>query len=726
MLVGLYPVLSNWYLCSATFLLYALSALFISRRLRSFEHGDIACYNRRGRLRSSHLLKFQMFLSLSALLFTALFIVFIKMDGAFRLFSLAAFYCICLPIILIPVIKILVNIGNLRFILRNRGKLYAVKLERSGNSQALIDSVWRNTYRISKKKLFRTVWAIDEKAYFVIIESLLRMNRLSDLFLAFERRGAWDKYAGTFERLSKTRSRNLIQALYVALKAPNRDIAASALYLLEKQKDEDLRDYGELDPLCAFLSDRQKSYNILSALRVLLKTENPDALGVLKKNIDLWLTLLEEERLDSSCKTLAETLAAVGDPRAIEPLVRKLESSIDKEAASALSKALGALGWVPPPDKTGASFYIHNRNWERCVKIGAPAVEPLLKAMNGADHAVKLEILRALAEIGDPEATSGLLNYLHEDNNEEFMISVGQALLALGEPGLKALVEKMRAGGATRNAIFKVLALYTAENRDPLLALLKSSSDDSRAYLLRLLKELGAPGDTTSRLRYFIALGEWDKAAEMGSIALEPLIDEMKKNEHASSIIVALGKLGDKRAVAPLVGRLEDADRKHDRQAAAEALLALGDPLAVEPFIRILEKEKGDGDYRIVNAAVSFLGKIGGARAEEALLKVARSPEEYRAYSEEAWKALANLGNADARSYIDDKERALAERIKENNARIEANRIRAEREAKEKKAEMERVAQRTGYRCQKCGGGVEPRNQKCPYCGIDLIFFPRK
>jgi HEAT repeat protein/DNA-directed RNA polymerase subunit RPC12/RpoP len=726
MLVGLYPVLSNWYLCSATFLLYSLSALFISRRLRSFEHGDLAYYNKRGRLTYSHLHKFHVLLSLSALLFTAIVLVFIKTDGAFRLYALAAFYCLCLPFILIPVIKVLVNIGNLRFMLRHRGKHDAIKLERSGNSQALISSVWRNTYRISKKKLFRTVWAIDEKAYFVVLDSLLRMNRLSDLFLAFEQRGAWDKYAGAFERLSKTRSRNLIQALYIALKAPNREISVSALYLLEKQKDEDLRDYSELEPLCAFLSDREKSYHILSALQVLLKTENPDALGVLKKNIDLWLALLEEESLDSSCKTLAETLAAVGDPRAIEPLVRKLESSIDKEAASALSKALGALGWVPPPDKTGASFYIHNRNWERCVKIGAPAVEPLLKAMNGADRAVKLEILRALAEIGDPEAAPGLLDYLHEGNSEEFMISVSQALLALGESGLKALVEKMRAGGATRDAIFKALALYTAEKIDPLLALLKSSSDDSRVYLFRLLKELGAPSDTDSRLRYFIALGQWDKAAEMGSIALEPLIDEMKKNEYASSIIAALGKLGDKRAVAPLVERLEDADREHDRQAAAEALLALGDPLALEPFIRTLEKERGAADYRIVNAAVSFLGKIGGARAEEALLKVARSPEEYRAYGEEAWKAMANLGNAEAREYIAESERRRAELIEENKKRMEANRIRDEREAREKKAEMERVAQRTGYRCQKCGGGVEPRNQKCPYCGVDLIFFPRK
>jgi bilin biosynthesis protein len=726
MLVGLYHILSNWYLCSATLLIYLLSALFITRRLRSLEHGDLAYYNRRGRLTYSHLHKFHVFLSLSAMLFIALVFVFTKMGGAFKLYALAAFYCLCLPIILFPVIKVLVNIGNLRFMLRNRAKPDAAKLERSGNSQALIASVWRNTYRISKKKLFRTVWAIDEKAYFVVIDCLLRMNRLSDLFLAFEQRGAWDKYAGVFERLSKNQSRNLVQSLYVALKAPNREISASALYLLERQKDEDLRAYSELEPLRVFLSDRQNANVVFSALHVLLKSKNPDALGVLKKDIDLWLALLEKDILHSSCITLAETLAAIGDPRAIGPLVRKLESSIDKETVSALSKALDKLGWIPPPDEKGASFYINNRNWERCVKIGAPAVEPLQKAMNGADNAAQREILRALAEIGDPEAVPGLLGYLHEGNSEEGMIPISQALLALGGTGLKALVEKSRAGGTTYNAIFKALALHTAENMDPLLDLLKASGDDSRAYLIRLLKELGAPGDTASRLRYFIALGQWGKAADLGSIALEPLVEIARKNTCVSEVIATLGKLGDARAVEALVEILEDNDRKYDRPVAAEALLELGDPRAEEPFIRALEKEKRDGDYRIVSAAVSFLGRIGGARAEEALLTVARSPEEYRVYSKEAWRALANLGNPEAREHVADSERSRAEMIEENNRRIEANKIREKIEAEEKRAEMERVAQRTGYRCQKCGGGVEPRNQKCPYCGADLIFFPGK
>ena len=46
----------------------------------------------------------------------------------------------------------------------------------------------------------------------------------------------------------------------------------------------------------------------------------------------------------------------------------------------------------------------------------------------------------------------------------------------------------------------------------------------------------------------------------------------------------ALGQLGDKRAVEPLIAALQD-DVENVRQAAAEALGQLGDERAVEPLI---------------------------------------------------------------------------------------------------------------------------------------------
>lgn len=56
------------------------------------------------------------------------------------------------------------------------------------------------------------------------------------------------------------------------------------------------------------------------------------------------------------------------------------------------------------------------------------------------------------------------------------------------------------------------------------------------------------------------------------------------------AIVIALGQLGDARAVAPLVATLRD-DRKWVRGYAAEALGKLGDPRAVDPLIAVLTDE---------------------------------------------------------------------------------------------------------------------------------------
>jgi HEAT repeat protein len=68
----------------------------------------------------------------------------------------------------------------------------------------------------------------------------------------------------------------------------------------------------------------------------------------------------------------------------------------------------------------------------------------------------------------------------------------------------------------------------------------------------------------------------------------------------------ALRRIGDKRAVEPLIQALRDED--HDvRRAAAEALGTIGDPRAVEPLIRALRDE----NWEVRKAAVEALDKLG-------------------------------------------------------------------------------------------------------------------
>jgi HEAT repeat protein len=71
--------------------------------------------------------------------------------------------------------------------------------------------------------------------------------------------------------------------------------------------------------------------------------------------------------------------------------------------------------------------------------------------------------------------------------------------------------------------------------------------------------------------------------------ALEPLI-ELFANKHVASLATVLGNWGDMRAVDPLIAAMDDADA-HVRYYAARALRKLGDPRALPVLERAKEKD---------------------------------------------------------------------------------------------------------------------------------------
>ena len=81
--------------------------------------------------------------------------------------------------------------------------------------------------------------------------------------------------------------------------------------------------------------------------------------------------------------------------------------------------------------------------------------------------------------------------------------------------------------------------------------------------------------------------------------------------------VATLGKIGDERAVEPLIGVLSDDDWRV-RWSAAEALGKIGDERAVEPLIEVLSYD--DGDENVHEAAAEALGEIGDERTVEPLI----------------------------------------------------------------------------------------------------------
>ena len=85
--------------------------------------------------------------------------------------------------------------------------------------------------------------------------------------------------------------------------------------------------------------------------------------------------------------------------------------------------------------------------------------------------------------------------------------------------------------------------------------------------------------------------------------------------------VETLGKIGDTRAVEPLIEVLGDEEGFEERIYAAEALGKIGDTRAVEPLIEVLGVDEV-GDCDLCEAATEALGKIGDARAVEPLIEV--------------------------------------------------------------------------------------------------------
>ena len=75
---------------------------------------------------------------------------------------------------------------------------------------------------------------------------------------------------------------------------------------------------------------------------------------------------------------------------------------------------------------------------------------------------------------------------------------------------------------------------------------------------------------------------------------------------------IALGKIGDKRAVEPLIKALEDGDY-NGRRGAIKAMGNIGDERAVEPLIKALEEDEEEyvRRFTVRNAAKEALRKLG-------------------------------------------------------------------------------------------------------------------
>ena len=266
----------------------------------------------------------------------------------------------------------------------------------------------------------------------------------------------------------------------------------------------------------------------------------------------------------------------------------------------------------------------------------------LMETAQSESEAVRIAALRALAVIGDAEATGFLL---------------AQAAAATGQEQDAARYSLSRLPGANRNLIaalreeedpalreevLKAVAARRIGGATPiLLEQLPDTTPEERVYILDVLTQIAEPEQLEMILPLLLSAEEQDAGNEMadmvavvadraeaGAARIEALAAALETETEASArrnIYVALGKIADDAALEALEAGLQE-ENATVRMAAVEALAAWPTDTPLEMLKNVIEKFSGDQEGAV---ALSGYVRLVGLNED-------RSPEEAAAMYEAA------------------------------------------------------------------------------------------
>lgn len=231
------------------------------------------------------------------------------------------------------------------------------------------------------------------------------------------------------------------------------------------------------------------------------------------------------------------------------------------------------------------------------------------------------EAIRKLGVERDPKAWEALIGCLQARETE---IREAAALALAGhrsDSTVAALIPALKdpdvpvreAAVNTLRAIGSPAAIHS------LIQLLRDESPNVRSLAAKTLLSLDwRPEDAVQQAAYLAGLGEFEKAAELGPSAFEPLALTLQTGNYyqRKAAIEAIIALADERIFPILIDALKDPDEPV-RTAAVESLRRLANPQTVDPLVLAL----GDESRNVRATAAEALGQINDPRAFGPLMK---------------------------------------------------------------------------------------------------------
>jgi HEAT repeat protein len=353
-----------------------------------------------------------------------------------------------------------------------------------------------------------------------------------------------------------------------------------------------------VETLVQTLRDQHRDLSVLSSALDLLSVSDIDIvepvirfLGNTDTNLRIQAALILGQRRDR---------------RAIAPLIAQLADD-DVNVRFHVIEALGRLHAVEASEPLTEialerDFFLAFPAIQALTEIGntmaAPRLVPLL-----ADEMLRAPVIEALGQLGDEDVTVPLVQLLNTSDAPTEVITDALAGLFLRYESrygagdhIAALVRRHVSALGTQN-ILDAVQRVSADRLAGLARVLGWLEGDAvQRALTRLL------GQNTVRSHVVEAL------VRNGAGVVAPLIDQLHAEdlETRQAAAVALGRIGDRRATAPLVAALEERELT---MAAAGALARIGDGAAFEALVTRL----GDPDAAIRQAVIAALNSIGHA-----------------------------------------------------------------------------------------------------------------
>jgi len=260
--------------------------------------------------------------------------------------------------------------------------------------------------------------------------------------------------------------------------------------------------------------------------------------------VEILIYLLKNNK--NNCIGLAaiKGLGNTGDAKAIEHIIPFMSSNNIKESRAA-STSLEKLKWKPGNQSEKIRYLIAYNKWDELVKIGEPAVKPLIKALDNQlyqGHGI-VEIgfpAYALGEIGDRRATFPLMSILTLIASD---YSSDANITAIWD-ALDKLDPEWRNGDYINRAVSRIMKGFR-DKRDNIV-MFKLNTFPKEIVIRHLLKLLDDLDDEDSIVKLRVAS--------------------------------ALAFRGEKRAVEPLIKIITSENKKRDgklNESAAESLKKL-------------------------------------------------------------------------------------------------------------------------------------------------------